>query len=53
MTPPDCEQWAFDVFAKLHPHEAHELDRQKFYKYIRTLCQKLSDKDIRELLTET
>lgn len=51
MTEKQTEQWAFETFAKLHPHEAYELNNQRFYDYVRTINPELSDKDIVNLLT--
>ena len=48
----EMEQWAFETFAKLHPQEAHELNAERFCKYVRTINPELSDQVIRELLNQ-
>ena len=47
------EQWAFETFAKLHPHEAYEMDRQRFCDFAKSINHELSDKDICELLNDS
>ena len=46
-------QWAFETFAKLHPHEAHELDKDKFYNFVRSEIRELSNDDIKAILLDT
>ena len=29
----ESDQWAFEVFAARHPHEAHESDPERFWAY--------------------
>lgn len=48
-------QIAFEIFADVHPHEAAELDWEKFVAYTRERCghPNLSEEDIHRILGET
>lgn len=50
MTPE--EQKAFEVFASIYPHEAHESNPERFCDYVRSKGNNLTDEQIRELLNE-
>jgi len=49
----DNNREMFEVFAKLHPIEAYDLDRKAFYKFMKKKMPALSRKTIDELMVET
>jgi len=42
----------FEVFAELHPVEAYDLNRTKFYHYMKKKCPVLSRKSIDKIMLE-
>jgi Ca2+-binding EF-hand superfamily protein len=43
----------FDVFAKLHPIEAYDLNSEKFCKFMKRKGFKLSNTEIEKLINES
>lgn len=44
---------AFEIFAHLHPHEAHAQDPDKFWSFFQTQCPGVSREQMIEMLGET
>ena len=47
------DQAAFETFAKLHPHEAAELDWERFMEVVREQNPRVIDLEVRLALKET
>ena len=49
----ETDRQAFELFAKVYPHEAYEQRPSEFCEYVRKTCPNLTDEDIKELLIDT
>ena len=53
MNDEEAEQWAFEVFAELHPHEANKLDPERFWTFFKIKRPNISRERMNEILSET
>lgn len=51
-TDEQCQEVAWEMFCMAHPHEAHDLDPDKFWKYFQTRAPHLSREEMVALLKE-
>jgi len=49
----ELEQAAFETFAWLYPHEAAELDWQRFFAFTQRQNPGITEEQVREALQET
>lgn len=43
----------FEVFCEMHPHEAYDLDKEKFCDYMQKEGHELTNEEIEKLINET
>ncbi len=53
MTTPRPDQAAFEIFAKLHPHEAHRRWPYRFWRHFQAQCPGVTRAAMRKMLKET
>ena len=49
----DMDELAFNVFGTLHPHEAYELDPDRFYEFVKQLNPEITREEMVQYLEET
>ena len=47
------DKTAFGIFANLHPVEAFDLDKEMFYKHMKSRGYKLTNEEIEKLINES
>lgn len=49
----EAEEWAYKAFAKAHPHEAYEMDPERFWKFFHTERPGMTRQQMIDCLEET
>jgi hypothetical protein len=47
------DQQAWETFCTMHPHEAYDMDKDKYCAFVRSNNPKLTDEEITELIEVT